>query len=210
MQFLISGHVDDGLAAIRTVLEAVGMTLPSTPRRAARLVLDPPRPALVPWPRVPGKRDSSEVAAADLTRIDVCWSAARRPECGRHDRGPTSETRGSLLALRAGEPFRVARSLAMEAAQAAMPGVSAQASDRPAARPGRRSCRAVRQPPRSRSGHPARGVSAYLEGRWRATRKFPATRVKRSSAPSVRVLPGRSTRPTPSRSGRCPTLGEIR
>ena len=84
MQFLISGHVDEGLGALRDVLDAVGMTLPSTPRRAlASLLLRRARLRL----RGLGfrRRDPGQVAAADLTRIDVCWSAGGRPERRRPD-----------------------------------------------------------------------------------------------------------------------------
>ena len=76
MQFLISGHIDEGLAILQTVLATVGMTLPSTPLRSLASLL---------WRRTRlrlrglgfRERDPSEIAAADLTRIDVCWSAGR-------------------------------------------------------------------------------------------------------------------------------------
>ncbi|WP_406697083.1 protein kinase [Singulisphaera sp. Ch08] len=166
MQYLISGHVDDGLAAIRTVLEAVGMTLPNTPRRALVSLLI--RRA---WLRIRGlgfrSRDTSEVAAADLTRIDVCWSAAAGLSVVDTIRGADFQARGLLLALRAGEPFRIARSLAMEAAQTAIPGVSAKR------RTARLLALAGTLAKQADAPHAlglvtlAQGVSAYLEGRWR-------------------------------------------
>src|SRR6185295_9207008 len=70
-------------------------------------------------------RDTSEVAPADLTRIDVCWSASAGLSVVDTIRGADFQTRGLLLALRAGEPFRIARSLAMEGAHSAIPGVKA-------------------------------------------------------------------------------------
>ena len=166
MQFLISGHIDLGLDALRDVLAAIGMTLPRTPCRALASLLW--RRALL---RLRGlgfrPRDTSEVAAATLTKIDVCWSAGVGLSNVDWIRGADFQARGLLLALRAGEPYRVARALAVEAAQAATAG-----------RPARR--RTARLLDRAESlargsGRPyalgmvalARGVSAYLEGRWR-------------------------------------------
>src|SRR5439155_10536160 len=72
------------------------------------------------------RRDPTEIAVADLSRIDVCWSAAAGLSVVDTVRGAVFQTRGLLLALRAGEPSRIARSLAMEAAHAAIPGVKAR------------------------------------------------------------------------------------
>src|SRR5205085_4424994 len=64
----------------------------------------------------------SQLSAERLTRIDLCWSAASGlsiidPICGAE-----FQTRGLLLALRAGEPYRVARALTLEAMHVATAG----------------------------------------------------------------------------------------
>ena len=165
MQFLISGHIDDGLATLRTVLEAIGMSLPRTPRRALFSLLIQ-RARL----RIRGlgyrERDPSQIAPADLTRIDVCWSAGAGLSVVDTIRGADFQARGLLLSLAAGEPSRIARSLAMEAAHAASTGGSnrkttARLLDRAGALASR-----VEDPYASGMVALARGVCAYLEGQW--------------------------------------------
>ena len=74
MQLLISGHIDQGMAALRTVMGEIGMKLPSTPRRALWSLL-----LLRAQVRLRGIgfriRDESRISAEDLTRIDICWTA---------------------------------------------------------------------------------------------------------------------------------------
>ncbi|HEY5950300.1 MAG TPA: AAA family ATPase [Kofleriaceae bacterium] len=112
-QLLISGHIDRGIELITTVLATLGMGLPATPRRALMsLVL---RRALL---RARGLRfrvhQQGAVAASELTRIDLCWSVAGGLAMVDTIRGADFQTRHLLLALRAGEPTRVARALATE------------------------------------------------------------------------------------------------
>ena len=121
MQFLSSGHLDEGLAELSVVLKAVGMTLPKTPRRAV-LSLILRRLRL----RLRGLhyrlRDPGQVPAEELMRIDVCWTVAEGLGFIDIIRGADFQARGLLLALRAGEPFRIARSLGFEAAHVASAG----------------------------------------------------------------------------------------
>ncbi len=71
------------------------------------------------------KRDESQVSAMTLARIDLCWSAVAGLSMSEPIRGADFQTRGLLLALRAGEPLRIARALAMEAGHRATVGTPA-------------------------------------------------------------------------------------
>ena len=165
MQFLISGHIDDGLATLRTVLEAIGMSLPSTPRRALfSLLIKRARLRL----RGLGyqERDPGQIAPADLTRIDVCWSAGAGLTVVDTIRGADFQARGLLLSLAAGEPV----------ADCPVPrhGGGARGVDRriepknhgAAPRPRRALASRVEDPYASGMVALARGVCAYLEGQW--------------------------------------------
>jgi serine/threonine protein kinase len=124
-QFLRSGHIDRGLDAIRAVLRSLGMSLARTPRRAlASLVL---RRA---WLRLRGlgyrEREASDVPADELIRIDACWSVAVGLSLVDNVRSADFQARHLLRALRAGEPYRIARALAVAAGHSAAGGTQAQ------------------------------------------------------------------------------------
>jgi len=123
-QLLRCGHIDRGLAVIRDVLSAVGLKLARSPQHALlRLVV---RRA---WLRLRGlrfsERDEARVAADVLRRIDICWAVAIGLARVDFIRAADFQSLNLLLSLRAGEPYRVARALAMEAAFVALPGGSA-------------------------------------------------------------------------------------
>ena len=170
-QLLRSGHVDRGIAAIRDVLGAVGMKLPESPRRALLSLL-----LRRAWIRVRGigfhERDVSQVAAERLMKIDICWSVAAGLGLVDTIRGYDFQARQLLLALRAGEPYRVARALALEVAFNATGGGR-----------NRRRTESLWKATSSlatRIGHPhtsglamfVAGVAAYLEGRWKTAQEL--------------------------------------
>ncbi len=112
-QLLISGHIDRGLRLISKVLGALGMKLPATPRRALVSLLV--RRARLRLRGVKFEaRHESEVAATELTRVDLCWSVATGLAMVDVIRGADFQTRHLLLALEAGEPTRVAKALSVE------------------------------------------------------------------------------------------------
>ncbi len=165
MQLLISGHIDQGLETLRDVLAAIGMSLPRTPRQAMASLL---------WHRAKlslrglgfRPRDTTEVAPADLTRVDVCWSAAIGLSNVDWIRGADFHARSLLLTLSAGEPSRVGRAVALEAAQTATAGLPAA---RKTARLLKRASDLAKETGQAYTLGMvtlAEGVSSYLECRW--------------------------------------------
>jgi serine/threonine protein kinase len=164
-QLLFSGHIDEGLRALRTALETIGMRLAATPRRALLSWL-----ARRVYIRLRGlgfrERDARDVSSEELLRIDSCWSVAVGLAYVETFRAADFQARHLLLALKAGEPYRVARALAMEG------GYSSTGGWRSAARTAR--IFAATMALAERIGHPhalglatiSAGVAASLEGRW--------------------------------------------
>lgn len=113
-QYLIGGRIQEGLDMLKSVLDATGLGLPKTPARAIASLVSHRI-----WLRLRGlrfiERRAAEIPAAQLARVDVCRTVAEG--LGHLDtiRAADFQTRHLLLALRAGEPDRLARALALEA-----------------------------------------------------------------------------------------------
>ena len=165
-QLLMGGHVQEGLAVFDKVLRAAGFKLPKGPKRALLSML-----VRRAWISTRGldftERDAATISEDDLHRIDICWSVAAGLGVVDLIRGAEFQSRHVLLALRAGEVYRVARAMAFETVQMATrggPGISRaqQLADKT-------------EELAQRSGHPhaiglaiwARGLSAYLTGHWK-------------------------------------------
>lgn len=165
-QLLMGGHVKEGLMVFEQVLEAAGFKLPKGPRSALVSLL-----LRRGWIRLRGlkftPRDAATISEADLHRIDICWSVAAGLGVVDLIRGAEFQSRHLLLALRAGEAYRVARAMAFETVQTATRGGPAITRARELAD---RTEELAKQ-----SGNPhaiglsiwARGLSAYLIGHWR-------------------------------------------
>jgi serine/threonine protein kinase len=112
-QLLRSGHVDEGLVVLETVLSAVGMRLSKSPTGALASLMF--RRTLLALRGLRFKaRDASEIPPAVLVQIDVCWAVAIGLARIDNIRAADFQTRHLLLALKAGEPYRIARALATE------------------------------------------------------------------------------------------------
>ncbi len=112
--WLRSGHVDHGMEALNAVLDDVGLALPRTSAGAIRSLLVA-RARL----RLRGlrfrPRETAELRGKDLARIDVCWSIATGLSLVEPVKLTVFGSRGVMLSLAAGDPYRIARALALEA-----------------------------------------------------------------------------------------------
>ena len=170
-EYLKTGYVREGLAVLKVVLGAIGEHMAPTPRRATtRLLL---RRAAIHL-RGLGYRERSAAAINPLTlmRVDVCRSASVALGIIDPIQGADFQARHTLLALRAGEPSRIAVALAIEAAHTSYV-VGPRALNR-AERMMKRS-RALAD--RLAEPYPlglieiCQGIIDYCQGRWRSSRE---------------------------------------
>lgn len=119
--WLVSGRIDKGLEALNQVLSTIGLSMPKDVRRALPGMLFRRLRR-----RILGssftERDSTQIPAEVLTRIDTCWSAAIGLGFVDTPRGAPFQALHLDLALAAGEPYRVARALALEVGYTAAAG----------------------------------------------------------------------------------------
>ncbi len=166
-QLLTSGHIDSGLEVLRLVLDEFGLALPKTPRRAmASLIVNRARLRLRGLAH--HERPAAQLAPAELARVDLCWSVAIGLGLIDTIRGAEFQVRHIRQALDCGEPYRVARALALEGSYLSAGGnATADRVDEVLAR-----ARALAE----RLGdahaigltHLTAGIAGLCQGRWRA------------------------------------------
>jgi serine/threonine protein kinase len=165
LQLLCCGHVDAGLATLRTVLDAVGLTLP-TPRRALVGLL---------WQRLKlwlrglrcTPRPLEQVPPGDLLRLNACGTAAIGLSLVDPIPGAYFQALSVLLALRAGEPLHLAQALAIEAAHVSVGGGRSRRRTARLLRAAEEVARGTGQPYPLAVAALGRGIAAALAGDWR-------------------------------------------
>jgi serine/threonine protein kinase/tetratricopeptide (TPR) repeat protein len=163
-QLLMGGHINEGLELIQSVLAAVGLSYPASPRSALLSLLLKRLQVRLRGLKFT-ERDEGQIPEFDLVRLDTCFAVAAGLGSVDLIRGADFQSRHLLLALRAGEPFRMARALAFEAAWTAARG-GLERSEQIAKQAEELALKV---------GHPyaialstwAQGVGAYLRGHWR-------------------------------------------
>lgn len=120
-RLLLGGYTEEGLEVLARVLREEGFSQPSTSLGALLSLA-----ARQLWLKVRGwnfqPRPESEVPEDTLRRIDTCWAAALGLTVTNPIRAADFQLRHLLLALRAGEPTRIARGMAMHAIALALRG----------------------------------------------------------------------------------------
>ena len=165
-QLLRCGHIDEAMAALRTLLTAIGMDLPESSKRALAPLLF--RRTQV---RLRGlafkERPEREIAAEDLLRIDTCWAVSTGLGLVDNIIGSYFQSRGLLLALDAGEPHRIARALAVEASYSSASGGATAARTAELLRVMQALAKRLDDPTSLAWAAGAEGITAALEGRWK-------------------------------------------
>jgi tetratricopeptide (TPR) repeat protein len=117
-ELIRSGRLDEGRAVAAEALADAGLDFARAPLRA----LLGQRALLRLRGRRFRRRAVEEIAPRDLARVDLCWSLSSGLGLMDPVQGAHFQVRSLLLALRAGEPYRIARGIAGEAAYAAAQG----------------------------------------------------------------------------------------
>lgn len=169
-QYCVSGHLDQGHKTLKTLLGSVNVPVPEARGVSiARLLLQRGRLRLRGLKFSPHREE--DVPAAALLKNDLMWAASAGLSMFDVLQGAEFQSRNLYHALSIGEPYRIARALAWEAAHTSNAGAPAWT----------RTSRLLSEA-RSlaeRSGHPhsigmaalSTGIAEFTMGRWQNARE---------------------------------------
>ncbi len=165
-QLLISGHIDEGLGVIRTLLASIGIPYPETRGETIKTLVTLRAKLVLRGLRFK-ERARSEIPAEDILRLDTCRAVALGLSSVDTMRGAVFQTRYLLLALEAGDAERVAHALTMECGYSAIAGTRARRRTEKLIARMRAIADRVGTPYARAFADEAEGVVASLQGRWR-------------------------------------------
>jgi hypothetical protein len=165
-QYLRAGHVDQGLGLIGELSQLLGSRLPTSKQGLiSSVLLQRSRLRLRGYSYQ--ERSETEASADTLRRLDLFWSMAHSLALVDTLRSADFVGRGLLLALRTGEPRRLARLLAIESSLLAAPHGQMPARSLTLYEQARRIADQIGDPVSRAWVLGTRGATAVLLGRWR-------------------------------------------
>jgi hypothetical protein len=170
-QLLRSGYVNEGFAVTQSVLGAIGMTLARTPLHALLAFLGHRAQIRLGGLRF-RQRDHTQISTEELVRVDVCWSVAIGLGIVDTIRAADFQARHLLLALKTGDPLRIARALAVEVSYASLGGARTRRRTERLAAVAERVAALVNDPSAAALIALAKGTASYFQGRWMTTREL--------------------------------------
>ena len=167
-----SGRLHEGRSAMENLLATQGLSLPRSPVAAiARLLWNRLKLWHIfrKWQRNPELREIAErsMSAAELRRIDVTWSASAGLSMMDIVLGAAFQAYNLVVALRAGEPYRIARAMAWEAAHTSNGGSDAWPRTLELIDAASRLAKKVDHPHATAMVMMARGIAEFTMGRFR-------------------------------------------
>ena len=167
--YLKSGRDERGTEVLRSVLDDVGLGYPaSTERAIASILWNEASLRMAPLRR--RIRTPQSVGHRDLARIDAAFAASTGLSLSDPVRSADFALRGLGLALEAGEPVRVCRSLAMAASNTAARGEAARGRAEELVREAERIAESVDEPHAKGLALLAAGTVHFFLGEWRSAR----------------------------------------
>lgn len=168
-QLLRGGHIDKALAILRKVLANVDTKLAATPWQALLSLLYHRLRIRLRGLKFQ-ERDTSQLSAAELVRLDIYWSVAMGLGMVDTIRGMDFQSRYILLALKAGEPYRIARAFSWEIAISSLGGGRTHKRTETYIKASTQLAEKLNNSHIQGLVMLARGGAAFMEGRFRSSR----------------------------------------
>jgi serine/threonine protein kinase len=165
-QLLISGHTERGMEVVKLVLSSLGMKLAQT-REGSIVNFLAGRARLKLRGFSFKERPASEIPPEQLLRVDAAWALAVGLAMVDSVRSADFQCRQLLFALDAGEPYRIARALALEVAYSATSGPKSWPRTAELVERSLDMARRINHPHALGLATTMSGAARYLAGRWR-------------------------------------------